>query len=61
MTLRKLKDPEWMKVFKPCHHPEHNPPTMIVLEPGVYEHTCPWCRGTVVFTVPPKADAVRKA
>lgn len=36
-----------------CLHPEHEPPTMIVLEPGVYEHTCPGCRRKVTFTVRP--------
>lgn len=28
---------------KQCHHPEHDPPGMIVLRPGVYEHVCPAC------------------
>ena len=36
----------------PCMHPEHEPPMFIVLEPGVYEHTCPGCGRKVVFTVP---------
>jgi hypothetical protein len=45
--LRKIKDAE-----KPCMHPEHNPPSMIVLSPGTYEHTCPGCGNTVIFTVP---------
>jgi hypothetical protein len=35
-----------------CRHPEHNPPTMIVLEPGLYEHECPSCGRKVQFTVP---------
>lgn len=26
-----------------CRHPEHNPPNMIVLPPGIYEHECPGC------------------
>ena len=34
-----------------CRHSEHNPPTMIVLPPGVYEHTCPGCGKIVTFTV----------
>jgi len=29
--------------IKDCRHPEHNPPNMIVLSPGVYEHKCPHC------------------
>lgn len=40
------------EVEKPCLSPEHNPPGMIVLEPGVYRHTCPSCGYTFEFTVP---------
>lgn len=36
----------------PCSHPEHNPPSMRVFEPGVYEHTCPKCGAKKTFTVP---------
>lgn len=32
-----------------CMHPEHNPPNMIVLQPGVYEHTCPGCGHKTTF------------
>lgn len=46
MTLRKIAD-----LPQPCFHPEHNPPTMIVLEPGVYEHTCPNCGAVTTFRV----------
>ena len=35
---------------RPCQDPEHNPPGMMVYEPGVYEHTCPACGNTVIFT-----------
>lgn len=35
----------------PCMHPEHNPPNMIVFDPGVYEHTCPACGAKMIFTV----------
>lgn len=48
MPLRKIKD------FGPqeiCNHPGHNPPTMIVLSPGVYEHTCPACGKKQTFVV----------
>lgn len=31
------------EVKQPCLHPEHNPPTHIVLEPGIYEYVCPGC------------------
>jgi hypothetical protein len=46
MPLKKIKD-----LSKPCLNPEHNPPMHIVLEPGVYEHTCPGCGKTQIFTV----------
>jgi hypothetical protein len=48
MSLRKIAEP-WGGI---CYHPEHNPPGMIVLEPGTYEHTCPGCGAKMVFTVP---------
>lgn len=34
-----------------CRHPEHDPPRMQMLEPGLYEHTCPSCRSTQMFVV----------
>ena len=46
MPLRKIAD-----VTLPCTHSEHNPPSMIVLDPGTYEHTCPGCGAKVVFMV----------
>jgi len=45
--LRKIRDIE-----EPCLSPEHNPPTMICLDPGGYEYVCPSCGHTTVFTVP---------
>lgn len=47
MTLRKIKDAP-----KPCFHTEHRPPMHIVLQPGTYEHICPGCGQTIIFTVP---------
>ena len=47
MPLKKIAD-----MPKPCLHPEHNPPTMIVLEPGTYEYTCPGCGEKTTFVVP---------
>lgn len=44
---RKIKDAEL-----PCMHPEHNPPSHMVYEPGTYEHTCPSCGKSMIFTVP---------
>jgi hypothetical protein len=35
----------------PCLHPEHNPPNMIVLSPGTYEHKCPGCGKKMSFIV----------
>lgn len=39
------------EVERPCLHPEHNPPSMVVWEPGVYQHTCPACGAKITFTV----------
>jgi hypothetical protein len=36
-----------------CRHPSHNPPNMIVLSPGIYEHTCPGCNKTQTVVVRP--------
>ena len=48
MTLKKIRDLPYEEV---CTHPSHNPPEFIVLEPGVYEHTCPGCGHVTEFTV----------
>lgn len=51
MTLIKVRD------FPPsyyCQHPAHNPPTMMVLSPGEYEHTCPGCGAVSRFMVYPR-------
>ena len=45
--LRKIAD-----VPEPCLSPEHDPPSHIVLEPGVYEYTCPACGETKSFVIP---------
>jgi hypothetical protein len=47
---------------KTCQHPEHNPPSMRVFEPGIYEHTCPACKSVLQFTVRerPSLSAPRK-
>jgi hypothetical protein len=53
--LRKIRDfgPPWRDVERlPCRHPEHEFPSMIVLEPGVWEHECPGCGERVTVTVP---------
>lgn len=45
--LRKIAEAEI-----PCLHPEHDPPTTVVLKPGTYEYECPACGRTVQFDVP---------
>ena len=45
---RKIKEPPGMI---PCNHPQHNPPSHMVFEPGLYEHTCPACGATMQFRV----------
>lgn len=37
---------------KKCNHPEHNPPTMIVLPPGNHTYQCPVCGEKTHITVP---------
>jgi hypothetical protein len=37
-----------------CRHPDHDPPTMIVLQPGIYEHKCPACGQKQIVVQPPK-------
>lgn len=34
-----------------CRHPDHDPPTMICLPPGVYEHERPECGRKIQFNV----------
>lgn len=47
MPTRRLPDDPndpWVKLRGlPCRDPDHNPPTMMVYEPGLYEHTCRAC------------------
>lgn len=48
MPIKKISDKD---VERPCLHPTHNPPMHIVLEPGLYEHTCPACGKSQRFSV----------
>lgn len=48
--LKKIAD---FPYDRPCHHPEHNPPGMIVLPSGTYEYTCPGCGFKTHFVVLP--------
>ena len=45
--IEKIAEPK-----KVCFHPEHNPPSHIVLQPGTYKHTCPGCGEKIVIEVP---------
>jgi len=47
MPTRKISDDE----PRPCTHPEHNPPSMMVFENGLWEHICPACGHRQVFRV----------
>lgn len=47
MPLKKIADPP----PRPCLHPEHNFPSMIVLDPGTYEYTCPGCGASRIVRV----------
>ncbi len=47
MPTRKIAD-----IPTHCRNPEHDPPSMRVFEPDVYEHTCPGCGKKTVFSVP---------
>lgn len=47
--MKKIVD---YKTPKKCRHPEHDPPSMIVLSPGEYEHTCPSCGEKQTVIVP---------
>jgi hypothetical protein len=38
MPTRKIRNLARWEREKPCDDPEHNPPRMMVFEPGVYEH-----------------------
>jgi len=52
MPLRRIDDDTntWPK--RPCTSPEHNPPGLISLPPGLYEHECPQCGAKQRFRVP---------
>lgn len=49
MSLKKIAD---FDLQDTCLDPEHNPPSHIVLKPGIYEHTCPNCGKITKFSVP---------
>lgn len=43
----------WGKPLQePCHHPEHEIPTHLMLQPGIYEHECPGCGLKLTYEMP---------
>lgn len=50
MPTRKIRDLNPPK-REPCQFQNHDPPSMQVFEPGVYEHECQHCGNKQVFTV----------
>jgi len=54
MPTRKIRDIDPCdKRFHPCQSREHLPPSMMVFQPGEYEHECPACGHITHFTVYP--------
>lgn len=51
MPTRKIAD---FPKHVTCQHPDHSPPSMAMLDPGMYEHTCPACGHLTKFTVQPR-------
>lgn len=41
--------------IKICNSPEHNPPGMIVLEPGTHTYECPNCGRLQTIIIPEKS------
>lgn len=52
MTIRRIEEDRWPRRDQQCRSPEHFPPSMIVLPPGLYEHECPACGAKERFRVP---------
>lgn len=42
---------QWKQYREPCRHPEHDPPGMIVLPPGLHRWQCPACGAECTFRV----------
>jgi hypothetical protein len=53
MPLKKIRD---ITPQERCIHPDHNFPSMILLSPGVWEHTCPKCGKVTTVTVPARTS-----
>jgi Zn finger protein HypA/HybF involved in hydrogenase expression len=50
MPTRRIGDCKEPNYFT-CQDPDHNPPKMVALEPGEYEHKCPRCHKIYYFVV----------
>lgn len=48
-----IKLPESSKPEKVCYSSGHDVPSMMVFDPGTYEHTCSSCGKKTVFIVSP--------
>lgn len=46
-----IPNPNSWKEREPCRHPEHDPPSLIVLPPGNYTWQCPGCGHLTTFRV----------
>lgn len=53
MPTRKVRDLQQPQV---CRDREHDPPSMMVFEPGEYEHWCPSCGRILRFVITTKAS-----
>jgi hypothetical protein len=53
MPTRKIESRMVIGAVPLCTDPDHEPSRHIVLEPGMYEHTCPRCARVTLFEVPP--------
>ena len=47
-----IKGPDDFPEIKICRSPEHNPPNMVVLKPGMHVWRCPSCGRQITFRVP---------
>lgn len=50
MSFHRIEDIEDLK--QECNSSEHNPPTHIYLQPGLWEWSCPNCQKTKIVRVP---------
>jgi hypothetical protein len=61
MTIRRVGDywDDLLADMKVCVHPEHPLPQDLVLEAGMYEHTCPGCGHVLRFRRLPELRPAR--